>query len=779
MMHKTFTLNEHKKKPSSLILKWMISYMSILIIPLLTCSFYYSHAYKVIKNETMVRQHLSLENVKTQLDNNLNDLIRISTNLRMNQQVSSLSNKTASTPDTHLLIKKLHDELSIYMVTNSFIKEIYIYFPNCGYIVSSSTVYKYPMTDYMPSRYITKKTWQYLYNNLHKNTYPMLLEELNDSDSKLLFSQPLLHNNKANKPLSVIAFEINTQNLNTLLKSQVLSSNFSALTLLNADMVMLSTDQELAEQFNSIHTQQYNDSSGTIKSSAAFKSEDKQKVTYIIDTIDLLLSDIKIISLTEESIYYNEASHMLIVLYIALSVSILIGIIITCFYSVYNYRPLKEIMSYLKTDPSEPDEKNEYSKIKKMIIKTNSEIQIQRNMLKNNYLYKLLTGEIQLSQMSVNIAEQFHLNFNSDFSYVILLRFSAFHHEQEDIALKEFKNPQNDLAFFIAQNILSELFQPVFTDLHFCHNQTETIMIANISEEIYNSENIISTGLNTFIEYCKNHFEITFYVGVSGICNNKHLSDAYTQASNTLEYMHLFGVGNLLSYKDTPKESQIGYLDLKTSDYIINLVTSASEQPLEDYFSTIYQELIQKKLSSEDAKSCLYFFYNASMRLKARLQYKYPYGSSESIFILNSRFFQYSLLEAIHYIESLYMQAIEMIKEQNSYNTDSKIQVVVQYIESNYFDINLNLNNISAHFEITPSYLSKKFREKYGLSIIDYLYQIRISHSLKLIQDTSLKINDIAQMVGFQDSNAFIRIFKKYHGCTPGNYKMTISELNN
>ncbi len=115
-----------------------------------------------------------------------------------------------------------------------------------------------------------------------------------------------------------------------------------------------------------------------------------------------------------------------------------------------------------------------------------------------------------------------------------------------------------------------------------------------------------------------------------------------------------------------------------------------------------------------------------------------------------------------------------MVKEQSSNNLDKKIHEVTQYIESNYLDINLNLNNIAAHFNITPSYLSKKFREEHGIIIIDYLYKVRISYSVDLIRNTSLKITDIAPMVGFQDSNAFIRIFKKYHGCTPGNYKSTV-----
>ncbi len=540
--------------------------MSILIIPLITCSIYYSHSYKVIKEETMVRQHLSLENVKTQLDNSLNDLIRISTNLRMNQQVSSLSNKTTSTPDTHLLIKKLHDELSIYMITNSFIKEIYIYFPSCEYIVSSSTVYKYQMTNYMPTRYISEMTWQYLYNNLNKNTYPVLLSEQNDSDTQLLFTQALLSSNKTNKPQSIIAFEINRKNLSSLLKSQVLSSNFSALSLFNDDTILLSSDPKITDHLEAITSKQFLNASKNIRSSSTIEEDDSKKVSYIIDSVNLMLSNLNLISLTEENIYYNETSYMLVVLFITLSISILIGIIITCFYSVHNYRPLKEIMSYLKTDPTEPDDKNEYSKIKRMIIRSNSEIQTQRNVIKNNYLQRLLTGEIKFSQVSSNIAEQFHLNFHSDYSFVVLLRCTAFQQVQDNADIRDFKNPKNDLAFFIVQNILSELFQPAFSNLQFCYNQTETVIIVNLTEDIDKSEGLLLEGLNTFIEYCKSHFDIAFFIGVSSLCNHKHLSEAYAQASNTLEYMHLFGVGDLLTYKETPKESQISYLNLKTSD---------------------------------------------------------------------------------------------------------------------------------------------------------------------------------------------------------------------
>ena len=54
---------------------------------------------------------------------------------------------------------------------------------------------------------------------------------------------------------------------------------------------------------------------------------------------------------------------------------------------------------------------------------------------------------------------------------------------------------------------------------------------------------------------------------------------------------------------------------------------------------------------------------------------------------------------------------------------------------------------------------------------MDYLYEVRIANSLTLLKETDLKIADIAQMTGFVDSSAFIRIFRRLQGITPGKYK--------
>ena len=72
---------------------------------------------------------------------------------------------------------------------------------------------------------------------------------------------------------------------------------------------------------------------------------------------------------------------------------------------------------------------------------------------------------------------------------------------------------------------------------------------------------------------------------------------------------------------------------------------------------------------------------------------------------------------------------------------------------------------------ISASYLSKLFTEKYGVSIPDSLSQIRIQNSKKMLKDTSKSIKEIAQENGFLSSNVYIKVFKRWEGVTPGVYR--------
>ena len=105
---------------------------------------------------------------------------------------------------------------------------------------------------------------------------------------------------------------------------------------------------------------------------------------------------------------------------------------------------------------------------------------------------------------------------------------------------------------------------------------------------------------------------------------------------------------------------------------------------------------------------------------------------------------------------------------------DETVIAIEHYIDENFADVNLNLNTISDHFGISRQTISKKLNAVLGEKVSDLILKARINEGKKLLKKTNLNISDVAMIVGYTDSNSFIRAFKKLCGITPGNYRKNI-----
>nr|WP_283246413.1 helix-turn-helix transcriptional regulator [Paenibacillus sp. Marseille-Q4541] len=73
--------------------------------------------------------------------------------------------------------------------------------------------------------------------------------------------------------------------------------------------------------------------------------------------------------------------------------------------------------------------------------------------------------------------------------------------------------------------------------------------------------------------------------------------------------------------------------------------------------------------------------------------------------------------------------------------------------------------------------LSRLFKQETGQSIIDYINFQRIKAAVQLLENHNLSITDIAQMVGYNDVNYFIKVFKKMNGITPKQFRKNKEHL--
>ena len=96
------------------------------------------------------------------------------------------------------------------------------------------------------------------------------------------------------------------------------------------------------------------------------------------------------------------------------------------------------------------------------------------------------------------------------------------------------------------------------------------------------------------------------------------------------------------------------------------------------------------------------------------------------------------------------------------------------YIRQYFTDATLNNTGISEALNISPSYLSKLFKEQRGDSLLEYLAKVRVLHAKKLLAQTRKTMEDIASASGFLSSGTFIKTFKKVEGITPGAYRKLV-----
>lgn len=102
--------------------------------------------------------------------------------------------------------------------------------------------------------------------------------------------------------------------------------------------------------------------------------------------------------------------------------------------------------------------------------------------------------------------------------------------------------------------------------------------------------------------------------------------------------------------------------------------------------------------------------------------------------------------------------------------SNAQAQDMIRYICEHAHE-NLTLHVLSEQYHLSPVYLSRYIRKETGYSFIDILICFRLMNAGRLIRETNLKIQDIADQTGFKDQRYFSQIFRRLYGMKPMEYR--------
>ena len=103
------------------------------------------------------------------------------------------------------------------------------------------------------------------------------------------------------------------------------------------------------------------------------------------------------------------------------------------------------------------------------------------------------------------------------------------------------------------------------------------------------------------------------------------------------------------------------------------------------------------------------------------------------------------------------------------------IRNVINYIEQ-HLSGELTLSVIAEEFGKNPSYLSTTFRKEMGDTLTNYISRQRIQASLRYFNTTTLSVAEVASAVGIPDFGYFSKLFRRYVGVSPREYKKMLDK---
>lgn len=114
---------------------------------------------------------------------------------------------------------------------------------------------------------------------------------------------------------------------------------------------------------------------------------------------------------------------------------------------------------------------------------------------------------------------------------------------------------------------------------------------------------------------------------------------------------------------------------------------------------------------------------------------------------------------------------------QRKESSDGIVNATKEYIEKNYADARLNINYIADSLNKNARYISRVFKEETEEGILDYINDIRVDKAKQLLRTKQYSVKEIGEMVGYASDKTFIRIFRKLAGTTPGKYAEAFGNL--
>lgn len=350
--------------------------------------------------------------------------------------------------------------------------------------------------------------------------------------------------------------------------------------------------------------------------------------------------------------------------------------------------------------------------------------------------------------------------------------------EKDTVNLKEDQYNSHLYQFGII-NTFEETFSEGFEVISITLNDKRIAFIVKcISQKTDNVEQIQKKCgyLQDIIQNC---FGFTVTIAVSSEGNGAmQLFSKLKECNEALEHKFYIGNNSIIYYKDLHSffKSEDDSLLEGHQKLLLDGIKSGNEGLVRTRLSDIFEYI--DSLGGVNKEFLKNFYWN-TVSLINNIRVSISSADNEKGLVskdISSLFRMIEKCDSIRELNSILEEiAIHVVSRVNSFNHKS-IKLIMKkaldFLEEHYTE-QISLNEVAEHTFVSTYYISRMFKKELGKNFVDHLNEIRIQKAKELLKDVKYKTYEIAEMVGIPDAHYFSKLFKKYEGVTPSEYRDT------
>ncbi len=258
-------------------------------------------------------------------------------------------------------------------------------------------------------------------------------------------------------------------------------------------------------------------------------------------------------------------------------------------------------------------------------------------------------------------------------------------------------------------------------------------------------------------------------VGIGGwVKTPDKLLLSHDMAAQAMQYRYLLGGRLLLDMAE-----QLGGRSVPI-DSLLETFTDAMKAGKQEDVERVFQEMKDSISSAlvDKSRACMYLqqIIRTMDRICEDVFADMRCVEQEREELLHRITEQKSFDGACQIVEAYIMKIFNMLSDMNSSSEERQARLALDYIQKNYMEPDLGLNDICSYLNISTSYFSNIFKKMTGETFTEVLIRARMEKAKELLEKTTMKNYEIAKKVGFSDPHYFGISFKKMTGVTPTEY---------